>query len=139
MQKGDLISIEFTGRDTTTNKIFDTTNESVGQKEGLPPNKKYGPVTILVGAGEILAGLDAELLEMKVGEQKTVALAPPAAFGERNPQLVKVVPLGEFKKNNVSPVPGTIVNANDMLGKVQSVSGGRVRVDFNSEFAGKTV
>lgn len=140
MQKGDLISVEFTGKDPATGKVFDTTNGDVAKKEGLATgNKKYGPVVLMAGSGEILQGLDEQLLHMKVGETKNVTLEPANAFGERNPQLVRVVPLSEFKKNNVAPVPGTIVNANDMIGKVQSVSGGRVRVDFNPDLAGKTV
>ena len=72
-------------------------------------------------------------------ETKNIVLEPAHAFGERNPQLIRVLPLSEFTKNKVSPIPGTIVNANDMLGKVQSVSGGRVRVDFNPDLAGKKV
>jgi FKBP-type peptidyl-prolyl cis-trans isomerase SlyD len=140
MQKGDLISISFTGRDIVTGKVFDTTYQEVAQKEGLPTqDRKWGPVTMVVGQNEILAGLDEKLLQMSVGEKQKVVLEPAHAFGERNPQLVKVIPLNEFTKNKVPPVPGTIVNANDMVGKVQSVSGGRVRVDFNPDLAGRTV
>lgn len=140
MQKGELISIAFTGKDASTGKVFDTTDQDVAKKEGLETQgKNFGPVPIIVGQGEILPGLDESLLSMKVGDSKKITLEAPQAFGERNPQLVRVLPLSEFKKNNISPVPGTIVNANDMLGKVQSVSGGRVRVDFNPELAGKTV
>ena len=34
-------------------------------------------------------------------------------------------------------VPGVTVNLGDMIGKIQSVSGGRVRIDFNHPLAGK--
>lgn len=140
MQKGDLISIAFTGKEATTGKVFDTTDEGVAKKEGMETQgKNFGPVPIIVGQGEILPGLEESLLSMKVGESKKITLEAAQAFGERNPQLVKVLPLSDFKKNNISPVPGTIVNANDMIGKVQSVSGGRVRVDFNPDLAGKSV
>jgi len=140
MQKGDLISIAFTGKDVSSGKVFDTTEGDVAKKEGLETKgKTFGPIPILVGQGEILPGLEESLLSMKVGETKKIVLEPSKAFGERNPQLVRVLPLSEFTKNKISPVPGTIVNANDMLGKVQSVSGGRVRVDFNPELAGKNV
>ena len=140
MQKGDLISIAFTGKDVTTGKIFDTTDAETAQKEGMTASKKqWGPIPIIVGSGEILPGLDECLQGMKAGETKKIVLEPAHAFGERNPQLIRVLPLSEFTKNKVSPIPGTIVNANDMLGKVQSVSGGRVRVDFNPDLAGKKV
>jgi FKBP-type peptidyl-prolyl cis-trans isomerase SlyD len=140
MQKGDLISIAFTGKDASTGKVFDTTDAEVAKKEGLETQGKiFGPVPIIVGQGEILPGLDESLLSMNVGESKKIALEANKAFGERNPQLIRVLPLSEFTKNKISPVPGTIVNANDMIGKVQSVSGGRVRVDFNPDLAGKKV
>lgn len=140
MQKGDLISIEFTGKERVTGKVFDTTNKETAEKEGMPmKNRVFGPVVLVAGQGDVLEGIDEELLKMKVGEMKTIVLQPSNAFGERNSEMVKVIPLAEFKKNNVNPVPGTMVNANDMLGKVQSVSGGRVRVDFNGDLAGKEV
>ena len=140
MQKGELISIEFTGKDATTGKVFDTTSEETAKKNGIfAQNQKYGPMVIAAGNGEVLAGLDAALLHMKVGESKTIALTPKEAFGERDPELVRVLPLQEFRKHNVSAVPGTVVNVNDMHGRVQSVSGGRVRVDFNPELAGKNL
>ena len=94
---------------------------------------------VIAGTRELLPGLDDALLHMKEGETKEIELSPEHAFGNRNAQLIKVLPLNEFKKNNIPSVPGTMVNANDMMGRVQSVSGGRVRVDFNPELAGKTV
>lgn len=140
MTKGSIVSIEFTGKDLTTGKIFDTTHAETAQKEGIRNEKRtYGPIVVSLGMGEILPGLDAALEKMKEGERKTVTLTAKEAFGERNAQLVKVIPLSEFKKHNVAATPGTIVNANDMVGKVQSVSGGRVRVDFNPDLAGHDV
>ena len=140
MTKGNIVSIEFTGKDITTGKIFDTTHAETAKKEGILNEKRtYGPIVVSLGMGEILPGLDAALETMKEGESKTVTLEAKEAFGERNVQLVRVVPLSEFKKNNVAATPGTIVNANDMIGKVQSVSGGRVRVDFNPDLAGLEV
>ncbi|MBM3282206.1 MAG: peptidylprolyl isomerase [Candidatus Diapherotrites archaeon] len=140
MKKGDLISIEFTGREKSTGKVFDTTQKEVAEKEGLSTEgREYGPVSVVAGNGEVLPGLDNALVEMKVGEKKKIELTPEMAFGNRHAQLVKVLPLSEFKKNNIPPVPGTWINANEMMGKVQSVSGGRVRVDFNPELAGKEV
>lgn len=140
MKKGDLISISFTGKETQSGNVFDTTHEDVAKKEGFyQEGRTYAPVTILVGNREILPGLDEALLHMKIGESKTIELPPEKAFGPRQSELIKVIPLAEFKKHNVPAVPGTIVNANDAMGKVQSVSGGRVRVDFNPELAGKSV
>ncbi len=140
MVNGDIVSIEFTGKETASGKIFDTTSKDKAEKGGIyNPRGAYGPVVIIEGAGEILPGLEKAVSEMKEGEEKTITLLPADAFGDRNPELVRVLPLQEFKNHNISATPGSMVNVNDAMGKVQSVSGGRVRVDFNPELAGKTV
>jgi FKBP-type peptidyl-prolyl cis-trans isomerase SlyD len=77
---------------------------------------------------------------MKSGEEKTVVVHPKDAFGEREPELVKLVPLKVFKANGINPAPGlVVVLENNLPGRVQTVSGGRVRVDFNHELAGRTL
>jgi FKBP-type peptidyl-prolyl cis-trans isomerase SlyD len=50
--------------------------------------------------------------------------------------LVEVVPTRRFEKR---PTPGTRVSLDNRTGTVESVVGGRVRVDFNSPYAGKTI
>jgi FKBP-type peptidyl-prolyl cis-trans isomerase 2 len=140
MEKGDLVNIEFTGKKTEDGKIFDTTDEIKAKEAGIfDEQKKYAPMVVLIGSGELIKGFHEALRTMKAGESKTITLEPRQAFGERSADLVKVIPLQEFKNHHVPAVPGTIVNANNMTGKVQSVSGGRVRVDFNHELAGKQV
>jgi FKBP-type peptidyl-prolyl cis-trans isomerase 2 len=138
MQKGDIVLVEFTGKELSTNKVFDTTNREIAEKNGILKEKGiYEPIPIIIGDGEIIKGLEEALLEMKEKEEKTVIVPPEKAFGERRAELVRVIPLKEFKQRNLQPFPGMIVNVNDVIGRVQSVSGGRVRVDFNNELAGK--
>ena len=43
----------------------------------------------------------------------------------------------EFKKQGFKPVPGMRITSEGQNGKVLTVSGGRVKVDFNHELAGK--
>lgn len=140
MKKGDIIEISYTAKDLSSGNVFDTTEEKAAKEAGIArENFAYGPVTIVVGKGEVLKGLDEALTGMEVGEEKAVSIPPEKGFGERKADLVGVVPLQEFKQRKLSPVPGMVVNMNDRYGKVQSVSGGRVRVDFNHELAGKTL
>jgi len=42
-----------------------------------------------------------------------------------------------FKKEKMQPFPGLVVEINGRQGKIQSVNGGRVRIDFNHPLAGK--
>jgi FKBP-type peptidyl-prolyl cis-trans isomerase 2 len=140
MEKGDIILVEFTGRDPATGRIFDTTSEKIAKQAGIYSEQGgYGTVSVIVGEGHLLPGLDEKLLELKEGQEETVELPPEKAFGERQPKLIAVLPLREFKKRELNPFPGLIVDVNGRPARVQTVSGGRVRVDFNNDLAGKKI
>jgi len=123
MQINDFVKINFSGKIKETNFEFD-------KGENLP---------VVVGVNFTLKGIDKALLEMNVGEKKTVEVLPELGFGNRETKLVKMVPLSEFTKHDTKPFPGMVVDADNMRGKVLSVSGGRVKVDFNHPLAGKVL
>ena len=137
----EIIRVSFTGRLKDTGGVFDTTSAEVAKKHGIfNEHAVYGPTPFIVGEGRLIKGLEEALIGMKPGEQKTILIPPKNGFGERDPELVKLVPLKVFKANGVSPAPGMrLVLENNLPGKVQSVSGGRVRIDFNHDLAGKTL
>ena len=133
------MKIAYTGR-VKDGDIFDSTSEEIAKKEGLYDERKhYSPMTVVVGEGQVLAGLDDAIKDMEKGEEKEIVLLPEKAYGHRNPDHVRLVSLGEFRKKNINPVPGMPVELDGRRARIQTVSGGRVRVDFNHEMAGKTV
>jgi FKBP-type peptidyl-prolyl cis-trans isomerase 2 len=85
----------------------------------------------------VIKGLDNALLEMNVGDKKTVTIDPKDAFGERDPKLIKIVPQKMFKDQKVEIRQGMVVDFSGMKGRIQSVAAGRVTVDFNNPLAGK--
>jgi FKBP-type peptidyl-prolyl cis-trans isomerase 2 len=123
MKTNDFVKINYSGKIKETGLEFD-------KGENVP---------IIVGINFTLKGIDQALLEMNVGDRKTIELIPENAFGGRDARLVKLVPLAEFKKHDTTPYPGMIVSADNAQGRVLSVSGGRVRVDFNHPLAGKNL
>ncbi|MBI5355173.1 MAG: FKBP-type peptidyl-prolyl cis-trans isomerase [Candidatus Aenigmarchaeota archaeon] len=140
MQKGDFIKITYTGRIKGTNELFDTTDEALARKENaFNRNAKYGPMPVITGEKRVIAGLDDALLAMSVSEKKTVEVAPDKAFGQRDAKMIKLFPATQFRSQNIEPYPGMLVTMNNALGKVMSVSSGRIRVDFNHPLAGKTL
>ena len=140
MEEKAVILVEFTGKEKTSGKIFDTTNEKIAKENGIyKENAVFQPIPVIVGNKDVLQGMDEALLEMKVGEEKIVLLKPEKAFGERKKELIVVIPVKEFTKRKIKPYPGLIVDLNNTYGKVQTVSSGRVRVDMNSDLAGKEV
>ena len=135
-----LARLNFTGKEILSGKVFDTTIESVAKTAGIYDQKKqYRAATIMIGKNEIFQALEEEVKKMKPGEEKKIALKPEQAFGIRKEELIGLVPLNEFRSRKVEPKAGLIIQVDDRYGKVQSVSGGRVRVDFNPELAGKEI
>lgn len=138
MESGKLVKISYDGY--VEGKLFDTTNEETAKKEGIfNPNMVYGFVTVSVGEKMLIPGLDKAIAEMNVGEEKELELVAEEAFGKRDASKVKIVPMKDFKKHDVRPIPGMPVNIDNQIGKIVSANGGRILVDFNHELAGKTL
>jgi len=76
---------------------------------------------------------------MEAGEKKTIEVKPEDAFGARDPKAIQLIPMSEFKRQNVRPQVGMNITLEGHNGKIRSISGGRVTVDFNHELAGKTL
>jgi len=133
-----MLLVNFSGKELLEGRIFDTTSAEEAKANGILEEKRnYGPLTIITGEKELLSLVEAELEKMKVGEKRIVKLGPKDAFGERDARLIRVVPLRVFHDQKMNPIPGLIIRAGNAVGKVQSVSGGRVRVDFNHPLAGR--
>ena len=133
-----MVSVNFTGKEMLNNEIFDTTKESVAKENDIyDPKRKFKALTIIIGEKELLPKVEKELETMKEGEERTVKLSAKDGFGERVPDLVRILPAKVFAEQKIAPVPGLVINAGNALGKVQSVNGGRVRVDFNHLLAGR--
>ncbi|MCD6189014.1 MAG: FKBP-type peptidyl-prolyl cis-trans isomerase [Thermococcus sp.] len=143
--KKDVIRLHYTGKIKETGEIFDTTYEDVANEAGIYSEKGiYGPVPIAVGAGHVIKGLDEALEGLEVGKKYTIEVPPEKAFGRRDPKLIKTFTIGQFRRQGIYPFPGLDVeieteSGKKLKGRVMSVSSGRVRVDFNHPYAGKTV
>lgn len=137
-----FVKISYTGR-IKDGKVFETTSEKIAKEEGIFNEKKiYQPLPIVVGEGQVIKGLEEALSSMKLTpgeEKKNIEIPPEKAFGERDPNKVRLISRGQFKREGITPIPGMVVELNGRPARIQTVSGGRVRVDFNSELAGKIV
>lgn len=140
MKSGDFVYIDYVARIKDTGEIFDVTNEDVAKKEGVFNEKiKYGPVPVIVDAGFVIVGLNESVKEMNVGEKKKVVINPERAFGERSEEVVKLIPEARFREQGIDLVPSSYVMINNLRGKIVSIDGGRVKVDFNHPLAGKAL
>jgi len=140
IKNNDFIEIEYTGKFTDGKEIFDTTKEDVAKANGLfnPESKiEFKPMTICVGQGQVIKGLDSALVGKKVNDEFTVEVTADQGFGKKDSKLIQLISTNEFKKQNIRPMVGLSVNVDNSMGIIRSVSGGRVIVDFNHPFASK--
>jgi FKBP-type peptidyl-prolyl cis-trans isomerase 2 len=136
VERGDFIRLSYTGQ-LDNGDVFDTTNEDIAKENELfAEGVSYTPITIIAGENMVVKGFDEDLIGKAAGYEGQVKIPPKDAFGERKPELVEVVPTRRFEKR---PAPGMRVSLDNRTGTVENVIGGRVRVDFNSPYAGKTV
>lgn len=140
LEEGAFALVEYTLRVKDTGEVIDTTSEEEARKAGIyDPKDRYGPRLVIVGEGRLLPGLEKAIKEMSEGEEKEVEIPPEDAFGKRDPEKIKILPKNQFVKSGVVPEPGKIVEINNQLAVIRSVTGGRVVVDFNHPLAGKTI
>ncbi len=137
LKEKDFVEIEFTGRLKENKEIFDSNIKKDIEKAGLKTKPK--PFIFSLGQGMFLKGVDEFLIGKKLGEEYKISLTPEKAFGKRDPKKIKLFPISTFKQHEVQPFPGAVFNFDGKMAKVLSVSGGRVRVDFNNPLAGKDV
>ncbi len=136
IQNGDFIKLSYTGK-LQDNRIFETTEETVAKENNLhSKNATYGPMVVIVGAGHILSGLDEDLVGKPVGYQGTVTFGPEKGFGARKLELIETVPV---KKLGEKPGIGQRVNVGNKSGVIETLIGGRARVNFNHPLAGETI
>jgi len=134
IQKNDFIQLEFTAK--VNENIFDTNIPKDAEKAGI---KNPKPFILSLGHSMIIPGLDKSLEGKEINKEYNEIFPPEKAFGKRNPQLIKMIPLHAFKEQNIQPVAGMQLNLDGRLARIISASGGRILVDFNNPLAGKKV
>lgn len=127
VKKGDVVRVHYTGT------LLDGTqfDSSVGRN----------PLEFTVGAGQMIAGFDAGVLGMTVGEKKTLQIDPENAYGPSNPEAII-----EFPKENVPAEMqlevGMQLNLQNQYGQpvpvvVLEVKDDVIIMDANHSLAGK--
>ena len=140
LEKGSLILLDYTAKIKDSNEIFETTRaDDVKNNPDYDPNKKYEPRLLGVGEGWVLKGLDEALLESSIDTPLNIEIPPEKAFGERDPSKVRMIPLRKLgeKANEVSI--GDVIELDDRIGIIRFIGSGRVQVDFNHKYAGRTL
>jgi len=140
LQKGDFILLDYIAKVKETNEVFDTTIEEVAKKERLyKEGEIYEPKLVVIGEGWVLKALDESLTNMDVGKTETVEIPPEKAFGQRDPEKVRRVPLRHLTAKGITPTLGMRLEYDGKMATVRAIGAGRVLLDFNPPLAGKTL
>jgi FKBP-type peptidyl-prolyl cis-trans isomerase 2 len=139
-EKGDFILIDYMAKVKETGEVFDTTVEDMAKKEKLyKEGEIYEPKLIVVGEGWMLKAVDESLLNLELSKSAPVEVSPDKAFGARDPEKVRLVPLRRLTAKGITPQLGLRVEFDGKLAVVRTIGAGRVQLDFNPPLAGKTL
>ena len=146
LQKGDFILIDYTAKVKETNEVFDTTIEETAKKEHLHMGgETYEPKLVIIGEGWMLKGkilktVDESLTTMELAKAATIEIPPDQAFGPRDPEKLKRVPLKQLLAKDVhNPTIGMSIEYGGKAATIRSIGAGRVLLDFNPQLAGRTL
>lgn len=140
LEKGSLILIDYTAKVKDNNLTFETTREEEAKKSDLyDPARRYEPRLISVGEGWVLKGLDEALTNASMGDKLNIEITPDKGFGERDPNKVRMIPLRKLGEKADEVRVGDTVELGERMGIVKLVGSGRVQIDFNHRFAGRTL
>jgi peptidylprolyl isomerase len=129
VKKGDKIRVHYTGK-LKDGKEFDS---SLNRE----------PLEFEVGAGNVIAGFENAVVDLKPGEKKTVTVHPDKAYGDRDENLLVEMPKKSIPKG-VNPEVGMrlqLVNAQGQAVPVvvTEIFEDTVRLDANHPLAGETL
>lgn len=141
---GDMVEFEYTGR-TDEGSVFDTSDESVAEESGLAasqPDREYTPLTVEVGSGQLIDGLEDALVGLEEGTATTVAVPPEKGYGERSEEQLREYDVAELTQalGGTPPEEGAYLETQDgSQGEVVHVDDEIARLDFNNPLAGETL
>jgi peptidylprolyl isomerase len=127
VKKGDVVRVHYTGT-LVDGSQFDS---SVGR----------APLEFTVGAGQMIAGFDAGVLGMIVGDKKTIQVDPDNGYGQKDPTAIIEFPSSHIPEGMAVEV-GMKLNLQNQYGQpvpveVVEVKEDIIIMDANHFLAGK--
>ena len=127
VKNGDTVKVHYHGK-LTDGSTFDSS-------EGRDP------LEFTVGSGQVIKGFDDAMVNMEVGEKKTVQIPVDHAYGERNEDMIMEYPKTEFPAD-MTPEVGMELHMSDNAGNVfpvviAEVKDESVLLDANHPLAGE--
>ncbi len=126
---GNRVQIHYTGR-LEDGTVFDS---SVGRD----------PLSFTLGSGQVIAGFDAAVEGMTVGESRTTVIPPEEGYGQHRDELEIEVPRGNLPEGYTPEVGGSLqmtTSQGQLIPvRITAVGGTSVTLDANHPLAGKVL
>ena len=140
LENGSLILVDYTAKVKDTNEVFDTTREEEAKKTNFyDPAHKYEPRLVSIGEGWVLKGLDEALSSANVSDKLNVEVPPEKGFGKRDDSKIRMIPQRKLGDKADEVGVGDEIEIDTRRAIVRYIGSGRIQVDFNHRFAGKTL
>ncbi|MDR5655579.1 peptidylprolyl isomerase [Halodesulfurarchaeum sp. HSR-GB] len=138
LQNGDFVKVAYTARTVEGGDLVDTTDEEIAEEEGVDTEgQEFAPRTIVLGDGHLFPAVESDIVGQEVGDSGSVVVPATEAFGEYNEDEVRTVSAEKIPEDD--RYPGAHVDVDGQHGHVETIIGGRARVDFNHPLAGEDV
>lgn len=125
---GDTVRIHYTGT-LADGRVFDSSRDRA-------------PLAFTLGSGQVIAGFDAAVDGMAVGETRTVTIPAAQAYGAHRPELVRELPRAQLPAH-LAPAVGQQLQVGGgpqpMVVTVRAVTAESVVLDGNHPLAGEAL
>jgi len=137
LQEGDFVLLDYTARTVEDGRLVDTTDPEVAQEEDVDADQEFAPRTVVLGEGHIFGSVEDDIVGKEVGDTGTVTVAASEAFGTYDEDEVRTISKDKIPEDD--RYPGAQVRIDGQEGFVETIIGGRARVDFNHPLAGDDI
>jgi FKBP-type peptidyl-prolyl cis-trans isomerase SlyD len=137
LQDGDFVRIAYTARTVEDDQLVDTTDEEVAEEEGVADQGEFSPRVIVLGEGHLFAAVEDDIRGKEVGDTGSVVVTAEEAFGTYDESEVRTVSADKIGEDD--RFPGARVQIDGQQGVLETIIGGRARVDFNHPLAGEDI
>ena len=126
VQNGNVVTVHYTGK-LEDGSVFDSSLD-----EGREP------ITVKLGEGSLIKGFEDGIIEMTIGDKKTIEIDPSNAYGNVNSEMIVEVPREQIPEG-ISV--GDMLQAEGPMGpvnvKVAEIKENTIVVDANHPLAGQ--
>jgi FKBP-type peptidyl-prolyl cis-trans isomerase SlyD len=137
LQDGAFVRIGYTARTVEDEQLVDTTDEEVAEEEGVDDQGTFEPRVIVLGEGHLFPEVEDDIRGREVGDEGDVTVPATEAFGEYDESEVQTVSADKIGEDD--RYPGARVQIEGQQGILETIIGGRARVDFNHPLAGEDI